>query len=314
LDSVLAQSFSDWEAICVDDGSTDGSGAILDEYAAKDARFRVIHQANAGVSAARNAALDVAKGEWVWFVDGDDVLKPHALGTFAAIQNKADVTFISMEWKHEDGVRTKYYFRPIAFEKINDNSSLNLYTLIDNSLDVDLFGYTWDKIIRREVIELGRIRFNEQLCYVEDEIFALGVFRFAESFSCLEKVLYMYRVLSTGLTRVGERRYYLIGQNFLAEGINSKYQGLRNIAFKRAIQFYIKAICQRGGLWVAIEMVKDETLLTLSNIILGRFSKIVKIFLYIFPSTIGGFILWCMINVMSVFRNIFVFIMKKIFR
>ena len=72
LDSVLAQSFSDWEAICVDDGSTDESGAILDEYAAKDKRFRVIHQVNAGVSAARNKALENFDGDWICFLDGDD--------------------------------------------------------------------------------------------------------------------------------------------------------------------------------------------------------------------------------------------------
>lgn len=79
LDSVLAQTFGDWEAICVDDGSTDGSGAMLDEYAANDKRFRVIHKANGGVSSARNAGLDEARGEWVAFLDGDDVWAPWML-------------------------------------------------------------------------------------------------------------------------------------------------------------------------------------------------------------------------------------------
>ena len=85
LDSVLAQTFIDWEAICVDDGSTDGSGAILDGYAARDARFKVIHQENKGVSAARNAALEVACGEWIIFVDADDLLRESALSDIAAI-------------------------------------------------------------------------------------------------------------------------------------------------------------------------------------------------------------------------------------
>ena len=73
LDSVLAQTFTDWEAICVDDGSADDSGKILNVYALKDKRFKIIHQRNAGVSVARNVALGVAKGEWVSFLDADDV-------------------------------------------------------------------------------------------------------------------------------------------------------------------------------------------------------------------------------------------------
>ena len=79
LDSVLLQTLVGWEAVCVDDGSTDGSGSILDEYSARDGRFKIIHQKNSGVSAARNLALDATKGEWVCFLDSDDVLEKSAL-------------------------------------------------------------------------------------------------------------------------------------------------------------------------------------------------------------------------------------------
>ena len=79
LDSILAQTFADWECICVDDGSTDSSGAILDEYATNDARFRVLHQVNAGVGAARNAGLEIASSEWIWFIDADDTIHPGSL-------------------------------------------------------------------------------------------------------------------------------------------------------------------------------------------------------------------------------------------
>lgn len=83
LDSVLAQTFTDWEAICVDDGSTDGSSAILDEYAAKDSRFRVIHQPNIGVGSARNRGLDEVRGEWICFLDGDDLWHERFLHVFS---------------------------------------------------------------------------------------------------------------------------------------------------------------------------------------------------------------------------------------
>ncbi len=79
LDSVVRQSFDDWECICIDDGSTDGSGNILDEYMKKDGRFRVSHQPNAGVSAARNLGMSKAMGQYLWFVDGDDRVMPNAL-------------------------------------------------------------------------------------------------------------------------------------------------------------------------------------------------------------------------------------------
>ena len=79
LDSILSQTFSDFELIIVDDGSTDGSGQISVEYALKDSRIQVIHQENGGLSAARNTGLDRARGTYVYFADSDDYLKPELL-------------------------------------------------------------------------------------------------------------------------------------------------------------------------------------------------------------------------------------------
>lgn len=105
LDSVLAQKVDSWEAICTDDGSPDGTGAILDEYAAKDSRIKVIHQKNAGLSAARNAALEVAMGEWLLYLDSDDVLSPWSLETYVKMMEKfpqADILRAGMA-KSADG-------------------------------------------------------------------------------------------------------------------------------------------------------------------------------------------------------------------
>lgn len=79
LDSLLAQTFSDWEAICVDDGSTDGTPEVLDRYAAADPRIRAFHRSNAGVSAVRNFAITQAAGEYVFFLDSDDFVHPQLM-------------------------------------------------------------------------------------------------------------------------------------------------------------------------------------------------------------------------------------------
>ena len=88
LDSVLSQKIISWEAICTDDGSPDGTGEILDEYSARDSRIKVIHQKNAGLSAARNAAMAIATGEWFLYLDSDDVLSPWALETYVKMMEK----------------------------------------------------------------------------------------------------------------------------------------------------------------------------------------------------------------------------------
>ncbi len=91
VECVLAQTFRDFELILVDDGSTDGSGAICDRYAAQDARIRVIHQTNGGVSAARNAGLDAATGEFIGWVDSDDIIEKDMFAVMMALAENADI-------------------------------------------------------------------------------------------------------------------------------------------------------------------------------------------------------------------------------
>ena len=124
LDSVLAQTFTDWEAICVDDGSPDGSGAILDEYAAKDARFKVIHQPNAGVSVARNTGLNRASGGLVLFLDGDDLIPPNYLEAHVSARRDLPanaVTYAGYSLLYDDGRVCPYEIREMRdYDSIAD--------------------------------------------------------------------------------------------------------------------------------------------------------------------------------------------------
>lgn len=98
LDSIAIQTYDRFECICVDDGSTDGSGEILDAYSLKDPRFKVVHRRNGGVSSARNLALKIARGTYIAFVDADDVIHKDWLDNIGQIANANSPDWIRMSW------------------------------------------------------------------------------------------------------------------------------------------------------------------------------------------------------------------------
>ena len=105
LNSIAVSPLDYWETILVDDGSPDGCPQICDEYAAKDSRFRVIHQHNAGVAAARNAGIDIAQGEWIWFVDSDDEVDMTLVGEmkeWLSQNGNVDLVMFDLETFHDD--------------------------------------------------------------------------------------------------------------------------------------------------------------------------------------------------------------------
>lgn len=112
LDSLKAQTFSAWEAICIDDGSIDASSAILDSYAEEDQRFIVVHKKNAGVSAARNEAMKLTRGQYVMFMDSDDFLHPQAMEICLNVIRRdwSDIVAFTYDRKYRTGTMLRHVF------------------------------------------------------------------------------------------------------------------------------------------------------------------------------------------------------------
>ena len=173
IDSVLFQTFGDLELILVDDGSPDQCPAICDEYAAKDKRIRVIHKQNGGVSSARSAGLDIARGDIIGFCDADDYLEQGALETVARAFSENPAVF---------GVITGFYRTKIENGEyihkrictIPGNRMWSFKRLKRHSVyDSRVMGSVCNKYFSREAI--GDTRFCEELSYCEDTHFVFRV-------------------------------------------------------------------------------------------------------------------------------------------
>lgn len=203
LDSIaLLKAFS-WEAILVDDGSTDSSGSICNEYAERDPRFRVIHQKNAGVSAARNAGLEAAKGEWLWFVDSDDTINPNFSIENPEVMRNADYVLFDIH-TFKDG------------EKSSANVSQRRCRLYDNELDKNTFFVrhqcnhhprlfykkTWMMIDNLH----QRLTFSQGIRVGEDLEFQYKYLTRCQRPVRLDAVLYNYRLREGSATKDNYRR------------------------------------------------------------------------------------------------------------
>ena len=153
LESIRTQSFADWEAICVDDGSQDASPDMLRQYAARDDRFRVLTQKNRGVSAARNCGLDAARGRYILFVDADDFLESNALEILCCCMNKREMDLLCF--------RTSKSIRSLS-EEVEPDQSLTVSSRpLNEACIVSLAHAVWGKVFRREIIEQYHLRFFE---------------------------------------------------------------------------------------------------------------------------------------------------------
>lgn len=181
IDSVLLQSFTDYELLLIDDGSTDGSGTICDEYAAIDARIRVVHRSNYGVSATREFALSQATGEFIQFIDSDDWIDSTMLQKMynEAQQKDADIVCCCFDLIF-DTHTTPY--RLIYKDKIS----------LQKAIIGNCFGVLWKNLIRRDVIISNDIHFDNDLQGGEDYCFMVKAITASSVISTVDEILYHY--------------------------------------------------------------------------------------------------------------------------
>ena len=189
VESVCAQTWENLEILIIDDGSTDGTGRVADEWAAKDARVRVEHQANAGVSAARNRALDMAAGEWVRFVDADDWLPPDSIEKLLRRVERERSDLVMAGYEHQVGELCHVF----NLAKRDDTVSCEAYLAFLNPNANSFFcGALWNKLFRRELIERAGARFESGLGYGEDFLFVCAYLTEAKRISFSTDVVYRY--------------------------------------------------------------------------------------------------------------------------
>lgn len=187
VDSILAQTYKKLEVILVDDGSPDSSGAICDEYASKDNRVRVIHKANGGQSTARNAALDVAQGDYIGFIDGDDWIEPDMYDVLLGVMQEESAEIVQCGWYKvsPEGVKECPYNGQFRECYTSDEGLNELIQSKGGHLNTSVCC----KLFKKEVAL--KFRFTPVRAYEDDE-YIFKTVSVASKIVCIHNPLYNY--------------------------------------------------------------------------------------------------------------------------
>ena len=198
VQSILSQTFTDFELLLIDDGSSDGAGALCDALASRDARIRVFHQPNGGPASARNKGLDNARGAYIGFVDSDDVIEPQMYETlYAAVQAPGvRLAACSGDCIDEEGHRIAGRTVAIRRHGIRDAEELLLETFQTGSYYGPL---SWNKLFDIRLFRDKGVHYDETMLFGDDASVLHRVFE-GERCNCLPDVLYHYRTRAGQIT------------------------------------------------------------------------------------------------------------------
>ena len=245
IESILKQKFEKFELILVDDGSTDRSGIICDEYTKKDSRIRVIHSKNQGLSAARNLGLSMARYDWIAFVDSDDTIEEDMYEKMLDMVFKESVSMAicSANYMSEDGKSKKNIEQKKKLPKKEVISSHQMITekLWKGSYENNLFTAPWNKVIKKEL--LGNRPFREGVIW-EDDLLANTLFIKKYKIGIINEALYNWRMRKNSISHQSfdEKRAFFLEILYLRVHVLEKYGFVEtaNETAKMFVEFYIE--------------------------------------------------------------------------
>ncbi|SDB46613.1 Glycosyltransferase involved in cell wall bisynthesis [Pseudobutyrivibrio sp. YE44] len=194
LESIMSQTYPNWEALVIDDGSTDSTWQHIESFVSKDSRFRAFLRENSGVSATRNFALEQANGAYIQFLDSDDYIVPETLQKAVDAMENTDVDWVSFQHQRINEAGELIDNFDFVQGRIDISSNPKKIDLITNPLLDYKIGYeVWNKLYKASIIQKHHIRFLEDCHIGEDLEFNLCYILFATVINCVDSRLYFYR-------------------------------------------------------------------------------------------------------------------------
>ena len=239
VDSIIAQTFTDWELLLIDDGSPDGSGEICDEYAKRDNRIKVLHKENGGVSSARQKGQNKARGEYTIHVDPDDWVEPTMLEDLYNKAKKDDADMVICDYYQNKGnMQTYIKQKP---------SRLDSDTVL-SELFQQLHGSCCNKLVRRACYS-GKVKFPEGVNCCEDLIWCVQVLPLCRKISYLDKAYYHYMITeSESQSKVisKERSLQDMRMQKTLEALLNSFPEIQKKMFERTIPYVMKRAMKTG--------------------------------------------------------------------
>ena len=267
LQSVLSQTFKDFELICINDGSTDNSGDILKKYAKLDNRIKIVEQENQGLSVARNRGLEIANGQYIAFIDSDDYYASDFLEHLFVMQQKTHADVVGCDYLkiYQDNIsirpvrRVSYKFYNNALQVLMDKRNFIHFNV-------------WNKLYKKAVI--GDIRFIPGI-YYEDWVFNCCVFEKAQTFGWIKNKLYAYRRSDSSIMRspFNEKKImdYVKGikvvHAYFQKEAPGKWEKVKKTRIARTVKMMMNSARRSGNILLVHSVAKELKNLKSNNLI-----------------------------------------------